>query len=102
MREFDKLQSQYGGATNNHLKLIQEGLLECFFPINSISNQKLAIRRAMRKPQSMTFKRFAERLTEMNNFLMLFPGSEASKKMEMEELNEILLDAVTKAFTKQS
>ena len=56
----------------------------------------------MRKPQSMTFKRFAERLTEMNNFLMLFPGSEASKKMEMEELNEILLDAVTKAFTKQS
>ena len=60
------------------------------------------MRHAMRKPQSMTFKRFAERLTEMNNFLMLFPGSEASKKMEMEELNEILLDAVTKAFTKQS
>ena len=28
LRELDELQSQYGGATNKHLKLIKEGLLK--------------------------------------------------------------------------
>ena len=52
------------------------------------------IRRAMRRPQSITFKRFAARLTEINNFLPIFPGLDAFKKIEMEELNKILLHAV--------
>ena len=60
------------------------------------------MRRAIRKPQITTFKRFAERLTEMNNFLPLFPGSESSKKMEMEDLNDILLHAVPTGWAKQS
>ena len=94
LREFDKLQSQYGGVINNHLKLIHKGLLEYFFPINALSKQKRVMRRAIRKPRSMTLKRFAARLTVMNYFLPLFPGSDASNKMEMEELNEILLRAV--------
>ena len=102
LREFDELQSQYGGLTNNHLKLIQEGLLEYFFTINLLSNQKFATRRAIRKPQSMTFNRFAARLIEMNNFLPLFPGLDVSRKMEPEERNEILLHAVTNAWAKQS
>ena len=50
LREFDELQSQHGGATINHIKLIQEGLLEYFFPINSLSKQKRAMGRAMCKP----------------------------------------------------
>ena len=50
----------------------------------------------------MTFKSFAARLKEINNFLPLFPGSDASKKMEMEELNEILIHAVPNGWAKQS
>ena len=50
LREFDKLHSQYGGAINNHLKLIQKGLLEYFFPINELSKQKRVMRRTMHKP----------------------------------------------------
>ena len=38
----------------------------------------------------------------MNNFLPLFPGSDASKKMEMEDLNEILLHAVPNGWAMQS
>ena len=95
LRDFDKLLAQYDSGNNNHLKLIQEGLLDYFFRTNALSKQKRAMRRAILKPQSMTFKRFEERLTEMNNFLPLFPGSDDSKKMEMEELNKILLHAVT-------
>ena len=94
LREFSELQSKYIGTTNNHLKLIQEGLLECLFPINAISKKKRTMRRVMRKPQSMTFKHFASRLTKINNFLPIFPVSDTSKKMEMGELNEIILNAV--------
>ena len=100
--EFDKIQAQYGGATNNHLKLIQEGLLEYLFPINVLPKQNSAMRRAMRKSWSMNFKRFAARLTEINNFLPLLPWSDASNKMEMEELNEILLHEVPNGWSKQS
>ena len=57
LRIFDELQSQYGCLTNNYLKLIQEVLLEYFFPINSLSRQNRAMKRTMRKPQSTTFKR---------------------------------------------
>ena len=60
------------------------------------------MRHVIRKPQKTTFKRFAESLTEMNNFLMLFTGLDDSKKMEMEELNKILLHAVTNGWTKKS
>ena len=56
----------------------------------------------MRKTRSMTFKHFSERLTEINNSLSLFPGSDASKKMEIEEINKILLHAVPNGWAKQS
>ena len=81
LREFNELQSKYGGSTNNHIKLIQEGLLEYFFPIDSLSKKKRAMRRAMSKPWSIIFKHFAARLMEMNNFLPIFPGFYNSKKM---------------------
>ena len=102
LAEFDELQSQYCGATNNHLKLNPEGLLEYFFLINSLSKQKCVMRHTMRKHRSTNFKFFAARLKEMNNFLPLFPGSDASNKMEIEELNDILLHAVPNAPAKKS
>ena len=52
LREFDKLQSQYRGATNNRLKLIQEGLLEYFFPINSLSKQRRAMKAQCVNPKA--------------------------------------------------
>ena len=42
--------------------------------------------RAMRKPWNMTFKSFAKRLMEMNNFLPILPGSDVSKEMEPNEM----------------
>ena len=87
LREFDKLQSQYGGANNNHLKLIQEGLLEYLFPINALSKQKNAMRRAMRKPWINIFKNFPAGLTEFNNSLPIFTGLDVRKRMTHKELN---------------
>ena len=72
LREFDELASQNGGLTNNCLKLITEGLLRYFFPVNSLSKQKRVMSYTMHKAQVMTFKHFAAQLIEMNNFLLLF------------------------------
>ena len=43
-----------------------------------------------------------EQLTEINNFLLIFPGTSSPKKIPTEELNEILLHAVTNGWEKQS
>ena len=56
-----------------------------FFPsINSHSKQKGVMRRAMRKPHKTLFKSFAACITELNNYLPLFPSLSASKKMTPE------------------
>ena len=72
LREFDEL-SQQGNTTNKLLKITPKGLLELFFPMNSLYKKKHTMRRAMRKPCDISFKRFEEQLTEINNFLPLFP-----------------------------
>ena len=60
------------------------------------------MRRVMSKSQSMTLIRFAVRLTEINNVLPLFPGTETSKKIPPEDLNKILLHTVPNARANQS
>ena len=63
LRDFDELISQNNGLTKNHLKIITEVLLGYFFPINALSKQKHATRRAIFKTQSMMFKVFDAQLT---------------------------------------
>ena len=98
---FNELASHKSGTTNSHLKHIKEGLLGYIFPINALYKQKRAVRRAMRKSQSLLFKFLAARLTEINNYLPLLPGSSESQNMAPEELNEILLHVVTNRWTKK-
>ena len=50
----------------------------------------------------MTLKRFDARLTEMNNYIPLSPGLDASKKMTPEDLNKIILHVFRNAWVKQS
>ena len=47
-------------------------------------------------------KIFATQLTQLNNYLPLFPRSSISKKMAPEELNDILLRAILNAWAEQS
>ena len=78
--EFDELALQVN-TIKSHLKIITEGLLEYFTTMTALSKQKREMRSAMRKLCDMSFKRFAARLTEINNFPPIFPGSNAIKKM---------------------
>ena len=81
LREFDKLASQNSGRTSARLKFIQEGLFGYLPSINSLSKQKRIMCRAILKPQYLPFKRFPARLTEMKNYLTVFPTSSDSKNM---------------------
>ena len=80
LREFDAIASQVGITTNGHLKSIKEGLLSYFYPTNALNKKKYSTRRAMIKLWDLTFKIFAARLTELNNYLPLLPVSSAAKK----------------------
>ena len=73
-----------------------------FFSINVLSKQKRAMHRNMCKPRDIPFKSFTAHLTELNNYLPLFPVSSAAKKMPPEELNGILLYAVPNIWGKQA
>ena len=45
---------------------------------------------------------FAARLQELNNILPKFPGSEKSKKISQEGINDILLNAVPQGWDNQA
>ena len=102
LREFDVLAGQVGSMTNGHLKLIKEGLLRYFPPINALTKQECVMRHAMKKPRDVLFKRFSAQMKELNNYLPLFPVPSAAKKMDPEELNKILLHAVPNSWAKKS
>ena len=84
LQEFNELTSHNSGMENSHLKHIQEGLLGYFFPINSLSKKKRVMRRAIRKPWNLPLRRFSAQLTEVNNYLPLFPGSSNNNKIPPE------------------
>ena len=100
--KFDELTSQNCGTTNAHPKHITEGLLGYSPLINALSNQKRVMRRTMNETRKIMFKNFDAQLTGINNYMPHFPGSIEAKKMGPEELNKILLHAVTNGCTNQS
>ena len=100
LQYFDELSINNTGTKKTHLNFIQEGLLGYIFLINVLSNQKRAMRRAMRKPWDFPIKLFNNRLTELNNYLPLFPGARSAKTMPPEELNKILLHVVPNGWAK--
>ena len=56
----------------------------------------------MQKPWDLLFDIFDARLTELNNYLPIFPQSSAAKKMDPEELSKIVIHAVPNSWKKQS
>ena len=58
------------------------------------------MRRTLRKTQDLPFKRFASHRTELDNYIPLFPGFSADKKMLPKDLNEIILHTVLNGWKK--
>ena len=60
------------------------------------------MRHAIQKPHTVPFKIFAARLTELNNYLPSFLGSDRSNNMDTSDINEILLHDDPNGWENQS
>ena len=69
---------------------ISKGLLKCFFPSNAITRHKRKMRRMMCKLRGTKLRQFSARFQYLNNVLLKFTGSDKSKKIPQEDLNNIL------------
>ena len=58
--------------------------------------------RAMRKHRYLQLKIFAAQLMELKKYISLLPGSSNAKKIDPEDLNEIVLHSVPKSWARQA
>ena len=72
----------------------------CTFPLNAISKRNFTMRCAIQKPLTLLLKRFLARLTENNNYLPLFPGSDEIKNMDEARLKNIMLHSFPNVWAK--
>ena len=63
---------------------------ETVFPLRALSNQKLWMRRGMKKPRELSFRKTATAVVRLNNSLPLFPNATASDMFSDEEIVELL------------
>jgi hypothetical protein len=63
---------------------------ETVFPFRALTNQKLWMRRGMKKPKELSFRKTAAAVGRLNNALPLFPKASATDKFSDEEIVELL------------
>ena len=80
---------------------ILQGLAWYSPPVNSISKQKRAMRRCMKNTRSLKVRRYAARVIDLNEYLASFPGATMANKMDVTELNKILLNSMPDIWSKQ-
>ena len=92
--QFDVL---YAYVENTDIFLTVDYLLKSlawyFTPMNSISKQKRAMRRCMKKPSGLKVSRYATHLIDLNYYLASFTGATMDYKIGVTELNVILLNS---------
>ena len=76
----------------NHTMITEalEAVSVDIFPHRALENQKLWMRRSIRKPKDMSFRKMASALTRMNAKLIRFPGADEDDLFSTGELLEIL------------
>ena len=70
-----------------YMDYLLKGLAWYFPPVNSLSKQKRAMRRCMKKTRRLKVRRYAARLIDLNEYLTSFPGATMADKMGFNELN---------------
>ena len=56
----------------------------------------------MEKPRSLTVRRYAARLIDLNEYLASFPGATLNDKIDVTKLNKILLNSMPNSWSKQA
>ena len=76
-------------STNAHLKEVVMGLVT-FFSLNLLSRQKRMMRFSISKLHSINTRRYTAQITELNDYLDIFPGSDNFNNMIESYLNNII------------
>jgi hypothetical protein len=74
-------------------EIVEKGLnavAETVFPFRALETQKLWMRRGMKKPRDLSFRKTAAAVGRLNNCLPLFPKGSESDKFSTTELVELL------------
>ena len=83
LSQFDLLSDDVEGTQTLDVDEIIKGLAHYFPPVNSISKQKHAMRRGMKKPRSLTIRKYVESLIGLNEYLAYFPGATFNDKISI-------------------
>jgi len=78
-----------GNETNEHFEVVIQGLIRHVFPRKALINQKRYMYRFLRKPRDMKIRDFMGRVTELNEYLPLFPPFEEHQGLNNEEIMDI-------------
>ena len=81
--------------------IVEAGLnavAETIFPHRALETQKLWMRRGMKKPMELSFRKTASAVGRLNNSLPLFPGASVVDKFSTAEIVELLEWSIPKAW----
>ena len=85
LRQIDLLYADVKCAETLNVDYIIRCLAQNFPPVNSLSKQKRAIRRGMKKPRSITVNCYAALLIDLNEYLVSFPVVNLTDKIGVTE-----------------
>ena len=60
------------------------------------------MRRGIKKPRSLTVRRYTARLIDLNEYLASFPRAALTDNIGVTKLNEILLNSMPNSWSKQA
>ena len=75
-----------------------EAVAETVFPFRALTNQKVWMRRGMKKPKELSFRKTASAVGRLNNALPLFPKATAADKFNDDEIVELLEWSIPQAW----
>ena len=94
LHQFNNLHDQVESTTTTYLNQVILGLCAYFRPMDALSQQKLLMRRGMRKTHNLKLRCYAACMIDIDEYLYAFQGAKASDKIGETELNEILLNSM--------
>ena len=84
--------------TNDMVEKALSAVSNAVFPHRALENQKLWMKRHLRKPKDMKYRLLQSRVLKMNNSLPLFPGANENSKFSPPEILEILEYSLPQAW----
>ena len=100
LRQFYSFSADVESTQTLNVYDIIKGLVQYYFPVNSLSKQKRAMRRRMKKPRALTVRRYLARLIDLNEYLESFPGANLNDKIRLTKINEIPLKSTPNSWSK--